>query len=102
MAKAVAPVEPGTWARDTEALLHALLARRGIAPDAVSVGCASDRCNIAGAADAVRALLQSPELAGRLRVAVRAPVAGILESDAQPGTVRYTLERVDHAQEGQR
>jgi hypothetical protein len=94
MAKAAAPAETDTWAQDTEMLINELLARRGIAPGAVTVSCQSDRCELAGAADAVRALVRAPELAGRLRLAAGSPVAGRIESDAQSGTVRYTLERV--------
>ncbi len=94
MAKAAAPAATDAWAHDTETLLNELLARRGIAPGAVTVSCQSDRCELAGAADAVRRLVQAPELAGRLSVAAGPPVAGLRESDAQSGTVRYTLERV--------
>jgi hypothetical protein len=77
-----------SWARTSEALLRALLARRGAGPAAAQVHCGAAACELTGSAPLLRQLAQSPELAGRLRTVSVVPVA------TGGDTVRYTLARV--------
>ncbi|MCC7463992.1 MAG: hypothetical protein IT480_16210 [Gammaproteobacteria bacterium] len=106
------------WAQHTEMLLRAVLARHAIPEGTVDVHCDADRCGLAGDAAVLNAVVQAPELAGRLRLATSAPAAattgtvtarvatqaataaasaaetGAPGVGAPAGRVRYTLLRV--------